>query len=103
VNLYIKEMIVYLAVIIRGKILCLDSDVECDTNKQFGGPDITECTDSNSSDEEIINEITTNRGKKRNANSSIWKRNLVKIQIATGEEYTSICTKKKRTKTCDWS
>lgn len=77
---------------LRG-ILCLDSDVECE-KEQLDGPDVIEGTDSNDSDEDITNEITTTKGKKRKLNPSTWKRNVVKKLRATGEEYTSIYTNK---------
>lgn len=77
-----------------GGILCLDSDVECE-KEQLDDPDvIIEGTDSNDSDGDITNEVTTTKGKKRKSNPSIWKRNVVKKLRATGEEYTSIFTNK---------
>lgn len=75
-----------------GGILCLDSDVENET-QQVDGPDIVEGTESDNSDE--TNEIITMpKGKKRISKPSLWKRNVVKKQRASGEEYKSISKNK---------
>lgn len=57
--------------------------------KKLDGSDIIEATDSNDYDEGTINEVTTRNGKKRKANPSIWKRNVVKKLRDAGEEYTN--------------
>lgn len=77
-----------------GGILCLDSDAENET-QQLDGPDIIEGTESSESDNsDETNEVTIPKGKKRISKPSLWKRNLVKKQRASGEEYKSISTNK---------